>query len=226
MVSTWIRSRCVRSAGLHKNRLTWEHHFTLEPFFQTDMAVSENPAKTDEQLASVVIQRDDSQNAFEQSKASFEELYQRHSRMLLAFLSSRVSRNDVDDVHQAVWQKMWQSMPSQFRGGNFRAWMHQIARNHLIDLSRKRRPDAMPEGPEIADASSSADPLEESERQEALSRCLEHLRDDLAKVVKARLSGVNYETICQQMGIKSTQAHKLFFTAREQLTGCVQQAFQ
>lgn len=182
---------------------------------------------TDEALAGNIANRDRSTGAMELANDSFAELYQRHSSLLLAFLSSRVARSDLEDVHQTVWQKIWQYLPRQFKGGNFRAWMHQIARNYLIDLSRKRRPDEMGEGQQPVDSRHRPeDPLEHSERQEILARCLKRLEDLMADIVRSRLAGENYQQICDRLDVNTARAHKLFFQAKEQLTACVQKAMQ
>ncbi|GMA49587.1 RNA polymerase sigma factor SigX [Alicyclobacillus contaminans] len=46
------------------------------------------------------------------------------------------SPNDVDDLVQEVMVKAYQSM-SAFRGGSFRAYLAQIARNHCYDWMRR-----------------------------------------------------------------------------------------
>ena len=57
--------------------------------------------------------------------------------LLLAFVAQRVPSSDCDDLHQEVWQRVWASLPENYQSNNLRAWLHQIARNAIIDLSRK-----------------------------------------------------------------------------------------
>jgi RNA polymerase sigma factor (sigma-70 family) len=191
------------------------------------MTHSDEGLASDEQLAQVIRIREQSAFTMRDATDCFEQLYERHSRLLLAFLSSRVSRSDLEDVHQTVWQKIWQYLPGQFKGGNFRAWMHQIARNYLIDLSRKRRPQEMEDTSEpLASGQRPEDPLEDVERQEILTRCLGRLQEDMGEIVRSRLSGEDYNGICTRMGIEPARAHKLFFQAREQVTSCIQKAMQ
>lgn len=189
------------------------------------MSISDAEA-TDQQLAEKIQRRNESADAMQTATVCFEQLYERHARLLLAFLASRVNRSDLDDVHQSVWQKVWQYLPKHFNGGNFRGWLYQIAKNHLVDLSRKRQPDEMGDGQEPIDHSSPDDPLADQERQAILNRCLQKMQNHLAEIVRGRLRGEDYSTICSRLEIKAARAHKLFFTAREQLTGCVQKAMQ
>lgn len=98
---------------------------------------------TDRELAEAISRRDDSTEYWQQAQRHFEQLYNRHSRLLLAFLSSRVNRSDLEDIHQAVWSRVWQYLPTHFDGQNFRAWLYQIARNYVIQLGRKKKSDLL-----------------------------------------------------------------------------------
>jgi len=176
--------------------------------------------ETDEQLAAIVAARDNSAAAMDEAVAGFEQLYARHSRLLLAFLSSRVARCNLEDVHQTVWQKVWQHLPGQFKGGNLRAWLYQITRNHLIDLSRKKKPDdssAAVESAAFTEEPGAA--LLDNEQKIILQRCLEHLQQEMADIVRSRLAGENYDTICGRMDLAPARAHKLFFRLDRRICG-------
>lgn len=184
---------------------------------------------TDRELAEAISLRDQSTEHWRQAQQHFEALYQRHSRLLLAFLSSRVNRSDLDDIHQAVWSRVWQYLPTHFDGRNFRAWLYQIARNYVIQVGRKRKSDLLGAEEEQALPSSTTSPdnrLVERERMEVLQQCLERLEDDLAELVRARLRGESYEDICTNCEIPPARAHKMFHTAKTQLTACVERALQ
>lgn len=184
-------------------------------------------ATTDEQLAAIVSHRESSANAMTEAVTAFEQLYDRHSQLLLAFLSSRTTRSQLEDVHQTVWQKVWQFLPDRFTGGNFRAWLYQISRNHLIDQSRRKRPDDASEAVESAAVTDDPGaPLMDEEHTQILERCLKRLQQDMAEIVRSRLAGENYETICERMNLIPARAHKLFFQAREQVGRCVQKAME
>jgi RNA polymerase sigma factor (sigma-70 family) len=181
---------------------------------------------SDEQLAAVIAVRDRSRTAWDEAQQSFAQLHETHSRKLLAFLATRVSRSDLDDVHQEVWQRVWQSLPTGFQGGNFRAWLHQIARNHLIDRSRRKRPDQWNEEVQHSDPRSTTpdEVLLENERMTILKSCLSRLGDKLEALVRARLGGEDYDDICQRLNIPSSQVYKLYHQAKSQLTACVERA--
>src|SRR5262249_46401761 len=85
-------------------------------------------APSDEQLA-VCLTPPRKSSAARDAEAAFQQLYQRHARPLLAFLAGRVRRDLLDDVHQTVWLRVWERTPERIEGGNFRAWLFQVARN-------------------------------------------------------------------------------------------------
>ena len=58
-----------------------------------------------------------------------------HGPLLRAFLSGRVARASLDDLDQDVGQKVWARLPDRYRPGNFRAWLHQVARDPSSSIS-------------------------------------------------------------------------------------------
>ena len=180
---------------------------------------------TDEQLAAAIRQRDASAAHWQSAQDACAELYRRHARSLVAFLASRVRRADLDDMHQTIWERVWRCLPESFAGGNFRAWLYQIARSRLIDAARKKRPDR------LADDHDPPDPRRPARRRAAGTRATGHLaalpgtpgRAPPASSC-ARLSGLDYETIGKELGLQPSQAHKLFHTAKKQLRDCVRRS--
>lgn len=175
----------------------------------------------DEQLAQVIISRRENDAAFQRATESFNELYSRHSRWLLSYLSVRVDRNDLDDIHQVVWQRVWERIEEGFRGGKFQVWLFFIARNHLIDLSRRPRVDLYGDAEASLVDSRSSQPdviLENREQQAALEESLKRLKGKTAEVVARRLRGESYEDICTSLSITKARAYKLLRQARIVLT--------
>jgi RNA polymerase sigma-70 factor (ECF subfamily) len=177
---------------------------------------------SDEHLAAqLTAQR--KQGAARQAEAAFQQLYQRHARPLLAFLAARVRRDQLDDVQQTVWLRVWERMPEQIEGGNFRAWVFRIARNYLIDLSRRKKADAAetPEEWQDTRAPSALDALIAAEEPHIVGACLKHLEEEEVQVVRDRFAGEAYEDICQRMNISAARAYKLYHTATHKLQSCV-----
>lgn len=180
---------------------------------------------SDEELAAQVARRDTDTHR-DMGQTAYSELYSRHSRRLLAFLASRVGRSDLDDVSQEIWQRVWVRLPDQFHGGNFRAWLHQIARNLLIDRSRKRKTDTLDDDLPLTDpnAPSPDAAMLDTERTVVLNDCLQRLGDKLEALVRARLTGDEYDDICDRFSINPNQVYKLYHQAKSQLTTCVERS--
>ena len=191
-------------------------------------------APTDEQLAAAF------QTALRQADAAFWQLHERHAPRLLAFLCGRSGPSgDAEDVHQEVWLRVWRHLPGGFRGGNFRAWLYEVARNCRLDWERKRRTraqqtvafdDGRPlptEWSRPAPGQVSEGQERQEERKNAVRRCLRELegRDPLmAAVVRGRMAGQDYDVICQELHLRPEQGHKLFHQAKHLLRSCAERA--
>jgi RNA polymerase sigma factor (sigma-70 family) len=181
----------------------------------------------DVELAATCARRNESLGARQQAEAAFRALYDRHAKRLLAFLGGRVGMEMLDDVHQDVWAKVWQAVPTGFHGGNFRAWVHQIARNVIIDSQRKRRSEPLEEEGELIDHrqwdnARSAD----ADRRDALTRCLQKLERtnaQAADLVRSRVAGESYDAFCGRTGVSADKAYRAFHEAKAQLQACVEQ---
>jgi RNA polymerase sigma factor (sigma-70 family) len=184
----------------------------------------EDPLTSDEQLVAVLMGRDQSASALRAAQEACQQLYQRHASKLLAFLAARVPRSSLEDLHQEIWRKVWQYASAAFKGGNFRAWLHTLARNCMIDLGRKRSIDSLSDAAALADERrpKAQDILLEAELHGILKKCLEKMSSDGAALVQARLAGESYQDICQRTGMKPEKAHKLFHETKTLLQNCVE----
>ena len=227
-VSTAIRlptNQWTSRAGVH---LTSAQPAT-ETVSMANSTLSE--ATTDEELAQL-ISRQSSPGGNQQAAAdAFVQLYRRYQSSVRSFVCARVNPNDLDDLEQEIWRKIWRYLPTKFQGGNFRAWMYQIARNYIIDHSRRQKRVVAPgaEADEQADPrlASSEEPLLAAERAEALRSCLERMQQanaQSADLVRQRLAGKGYAEICTALGIDRDRAYQMFERVKGQLKTCIQQA--
>ena len=183
--------------------------------------------ETDERLARVVAARDESAGTADAARDACRELYDRHARKLLAFLAGRVRPGAVEDIAQEIWQKVWQSLPTAFHGGSFRAWLYTIARNCVTDHLRRKQPEAIPEEGNIADyrRPPADEELAETELRDALAWCLqelERLDPQLAELVRARMSGESYDEFCSRSSMPAEKAYRAFHHAKARLQACVE----
>ena len=108
-----------------------------------------DPVCSDEKLAAQAAARDAAGRPSDGARQAFSQLYDRHAPSLFAFLAARVRRSQVDDVHQVIWQRLWEILLRQPFEGHFRGWLFKIARNYLIDLSRKHVTEPLAEGADV-----------------------------------------------------------------------------
>lgn len=71
-----------------------------------------------------------------------EETVANERNRLLNFIKSRVSdKNDAEDILQDVFIQLWQGYQTIESIEKVTAWMFRVARNKIVDLYRKKKPD-------------------------------------------------------------------------------------
>jgi len=94
------------------------------------------PGETDHELIARSLQG---------SQKAFRDLLQRHHATAWAVVRGVLGdRDEVEDVIQQVYIKVFKGLP-RFRGdARFSTWLYQIARNEAINAVKKRRLDTTP----------------------------------------------------------------------------------
>ena len=120
--------------------------------------------------------------------------------------------------------RVWQSLAKGEFAGHFRGWLFTIARNYLIDLSRKKQPELLVELPEDGNVcpALAADVLL-MERKRVLEERLEKLGEQAANVVRGRLAGESYVDVAARLELGVARAHRIWHGAKQKLQDCVQQ---
>ncbi|MGH7128258.1 MAG: RNA polymerase sigma factor, partial [Planctomycetaceae bacterium] len=148
---------------------------------------------SDEQLAESISVRHESCERWRLAQECFEELYRRHGRNMSAFLAARVLSSEIEDMHQAVFERVWEHLPQKFHGGHFRAWLFKIARNYVIDQGRRRTMDHWEDDTQFPDPNPPLpdEQIVETESQrrrtDALRQCMEKLSERESDAVRRRM---------------------------------------
>lgn len=162
------------------------------------------------------------------SSADLPSLYEQYADRTLAFLVSLgLKRADAEDVHHEAWMKIVRKLSDGPLSGSFRAWMFQVMRNSAYDAMRRKRPTPTEDAAIEAAAGGAPDlPAEEAmiegEYRDALAGCLDELDATKQGLVRGRLTGDDYPEIAARLDIPVARAHRLFHTAKQLLTQCVQ----
>jgi RNA polymerase sigma-70 factor (ECF subfamily) len=151
-------------------------------------------------------------------------LHERYARRLYVFLSGKgVATSDIDDVAQEVWARVWQALRAKTFEGHFRGWLFRIAGNLVIDRSRRKRADALPDDLTVADAGPGPEEdLERKEEMQRLRECLDKLPEQLGEVLRRRLAGEEHEEIARALQVPVERAHRRLHDARKAVAECVQ----
>jgi len=140
-------------------------------------------------------------------RAAFSLLYHSTSAKLFGVtLRILKDRGEAEEALQEVYVKVWQ------RADRFRpdvaspiSWLVAIARNHCLDLLRKRRPtsDGIDAAIEVAD--DGPDPEKAaigSAEKRRIDECLDQLEEDRADAVRgAYLDGYAYQELAERHGV-------------------------
>ena len=136
--------------------------------------------------------------------AAMEALYLRYRQSVYSWLLRMVGdAAEAEDIYQDVWLKVIRCA-SDYRSGNFRAWLWQIVRNKTTDRMRKMSPSLVLDAPVCADdeggqtvvdqlsddaAADALMQIEESERKSAVCDAIDALPAAQREVVLLRITG-------------------------------------
>ena len=140
---------------------------------------------------------------------AFEELYERHSAKVYAYLRGHLPRqSDADDLHQLVFLRLHEHRSRYNATFPFLPWIFSITRNALIDFLRKKR--AIPVGTEKLEFLAN-DPGAGSGMGEGLD--LEPALASLSKAERELIQlrfqeGLSFEDIAKRLGLHSPTVRK------------------
>ena len=105
--------------------------------------MSEGMAKTDEEIVTASLNGD---------PQAFEELIRRHQRLVFNIVYHYLGRRDeVEDVAQEVFLKVFRSLPSYDVSRPLKAWISRIAVNSSLDELRRSRKKKLTLFSDVAD---------------------------------------------------------------------------
>jgi RNA polymerase sigma-70 factor (ECF subfamily) len=163
------------------------------------------------------------------------ELYELHKNRVLGFLVKTCGdRQLAEDAYQEVWVKVMRAIGTyDSKRSSFRAWLYRIARNAVIDLTRREATRAAasldaPAGhdgwPAIASARSSAPGPDRHSEGRAMIRDLQNALQELSErqrsaVLLRHQQGLTYTEIAATLdvpeGTAKTLVHRGVLSLRE-----------
>ncbi len=163
-------------------------------------------------------------------KAAFEKLVTKHERLVSTCIYSVVNNpDDVLDISQEVFLKVYRSL-SSFKGeSEFSTWIYRIAKNCAYDFVRKKRINSTSidssgeenEGFDIPDTSDRNNPEKsalESERSALLWNAISKLSQEHREIIILRdMNDYSYEQLAEALSIEVGTVKSRLFRAREAL---------
>lgn len=153
------------------------------------------------------------------SIAAFEQLYERHRGPLYRYVLRQCkNESEANDLYQGCWEKVIRARKKYRPSAPFRAWLYRIARNHVIDHFRQRRPVA--ELQEQAHASGNPGPEEQLEaegRAARLRRAIAELPQEQRDTLLLRMeAGLDVQGIADLSGCnRETAKSRLRYALRK-----------
>lgn len=70
---------------------------------------------------------------------SFSELYETHASLVRSVLYKLCHPQELDDLVQEVFVKIWNGLPKFRQGAKLKTWIYRIAYNSAVDALRRRK---------------------------------------------------------------------------------------
>ena len=165
-----------------------------------------------------------------QADRAFEELVNRYKNLVYSIILRKTNNHqEADDTAQDVFLKVYKNLASYTPEFRFSTWVMRITTNHIIDLHRKKRLEAVSyesyveSGGTLADLGTSASP-EATYIQEEASARLAKLLDGLPNIYKTPVilyhqNGLSYNEIADHIGEPISKVKNRIFRGRKLLKG-------
>jgi RNA polymerase sigma-70 factor (ECF subfamily) len=129
-------------------------------------------------------------------ESSFLEIYDRHAATMLRYLRIAVGEDAAEDICSDAFCSAWKAWP-RYKGdrADTLPWLMRIARNRVIDRSRRRKAqpvDSLETHPDVASAGP-VDPVNQLHLEAALA----HLSKDDRDLLALRAAGLTHAEIGQ-----------------------------
>jgi RNA polymerase sigma-70 factor (ECF subfamily) len=160
--------------------------------------------------------------------ALFLRLFLQNERRLYAYILTLLPhRADADDVLQEASLVMWDKFDERRPPTDFAAWGCRIAYFKVLDFYKKSGRSRVCFSQALVEriaetAVEQADTLQLDDRREALTRCIEKLRDRDRELLARRFAeGATVQSTAAQVGRSVDAVYKALATIRHALFDCV-----
>lgn len=146
------------------------------------------------------------QKAQQGNKEAFGILYKEYFQRIYRYCRVNMYRDELaEDVCQETFVRAWKALPTfTFKhGGTFQAFLYRIARNLIIDLSRKKKEYSIEYYEEIQTDENYEEAIDRQDSMEKVKRALAKLKDEERQIIILRyFEEISHAEIAKILGIK------------------------
>jgi len=139
-------------------------------------------------------------------KNAYESLYKEYYNRIFRYCKINLYREELaQDICQEVFIRAWKALPKFFlkEGGTFQAFLFRIARNLIIDLSRKRKEFSLENYSEMAVEEDFEEKLDRKEALEKVKIAMSKLSDkDRQLIILRYFEELSHAEVSKILGIK------------------------
>lgn len=139
-------------------------------------------------------------------KEAFGLLYNEYQRKIYRYCAVNLYKSDLaQDVCQETFIRAWKSLPKfkEKDGGTFQAYLFRIARNLIIDISRKKKEFSLAAYTEVESEENHEERLEKENEIEKIKHALAELEEKERQIIILRyFEDLSHNEIARIIGIK------------------------
>jgi RNA polymerase sigma-70 factor (ECF subfamily) len=136
-------------------------------------------------------------------EGAFGELFKRYAKLLYSFLFRHTDNNQLaDDLVQDIFTKIWLTRESLHEIDNFASYLFVLARNHALNIVKKRIADRKRELNWHEHLATREQDADDAPLLDLIDRAVEQLPEQQRNVwVMSRRQGKKYAEVADEMGI-------------------------
>lgn len=139
-------------------------------------------------------------------KEAFGEIYKEYQKRIYRYCKVNIYRDDLaQDLCQETFIRAWKALPAfeQRKDGTFQAFLFRIARNLIIDLSRKKKEFTLEEYAELETDEDFTDKIDKKDELKKVKTALSKLEDKDRQIIILRyFEEMSHKDCAKVIGIK------------------------
>lgn len=139
-------------------------------------------------------------------KKAFEVLYNEYYKKLYRYCMINIYKSELaQDLCQETFIRAWKSLPTftLANGGTFQAYLFRIARNLIIDLSRKKKEFSLAEYVEIETHENFEEQIDKEDEIKKMKQALSKLEEvDRQIIILRYFEEMGHSEVAKIIGIK------------------------